>query len=180
VAFSLGPVDVEVAWGERLSVLGPNGCGKSTLLAAILGDLPLAWGRRVVGPSTVFGTLDQARASLPADRVLVEAFSDASGLTPQGARSLLAKFDLDARDVARPVSTLSAGERTRAILATLSSRGANCLVLDEPTNPLDLPAIEELESALRDYRGSLVLVTHDRRLLEAVAVDRTLTIASRR
>jgi ATPase subunit of ABC transporter with duplicated ATPase domains len=92
------------------------------------------------------------------------------------ARSLLAKFGLTAEHVDRPGARLSPGERSRATLATLMAGGVNCLVLDEPTNHLDLAAIEELERALDGYEGTLLLVTHDRRLLEAVAVTRTVRV----
>ena len=96
----------------------------------------------------------------------------ATGQVVSEARSLLAKFGLGADHVARAAGELSPGERTRAALALLMATGTNCLVLDEPTNHLDLPAIEQLESALRTWEGTLLLVTHDRRFLDAVAVDR--------
>ncbi len=101
-----------------------------------------------------------------------------SGLPQQEARSLLAKFGLESEPAARPAATLSPGERTRASLAELMASGANWLVLDEPTNHLDLPAIEQLESALSAFDGTLLLVTHDRRLLEAVELDRAIAIGA--
>ena len=91
-------------------------------------------------------------------------------------RTLLAKYGLKADHVHRPAASLSPGERTRASLALLQAVGVNCLVLDEPTNHLDLPAIEQLEQALESYAGTLLLVTHDRRLLKAVRVDRTVSL----
>ena len=98
----------------------------------------------------------------------------ATGSTVSEARSLLAKFGLGATDVERPTRSLSPGERTRAILALLMAAGVNCLVLDEPTNHLDLPAIEQLEQAIGGFDGTLLLVTHDRRLLDAVALTRVV------
>ena len=98
------------------------------------------------------------------------------GLTQSEARSLLAKFGLDAEHVTRPVGTLSPGERTRAELAVFQSLGVNFLVLDEPTNHLDLPAIEQLEQALAGFGGTLLLVSHDRQLLESVDITRTLEL----
>ena len=92
-------------------------------------------------------------------------------------RTLLAKFGLRADQVVRPAATLSPGERTRAALALLQARGVNLLVLDEPTNHLDLAAIEQLEAALAGYPGTLLLVTHDRRMLEAVHTNRTFQVA---
>ena len=105
---------------------------------------------------------------------LLEAFLAAAPLQTGEARSLLAKFGLGAGHVTRPAVSLSPGERTRAELALLMARGTNCLVLDEPTNHLDLPAIEQLEQALESWEGTLLLVTHDRRLLEAVRLSSRL------
>ena len=102
-----------------------------------------------------------------------------SGLRAQEARTLLAKFNLDADRVARPAEALSPGERTRALLAILAAREVTCLVLDEPTNHLDLEAIEQLEDALEDFAGTLILVTHDRRMLERVRVTRRIAVDRR-
>jgi ATPase subunit of ABC transporter with duplicated ATPase domains len=174
--FSLGPLDLELAWGERVALVGPNGSGKTTLVDALLGVLPLTAGTRRVGPGVRIGTLDQARAGFAGSGTLIAAFVAQSGLSQEEARSLLAKFGLDSDAVARGADTLSPGERTRASLALLMAGGANFLVLDEPTNHLDLPAIEQLETALAAYDGTLLLVTHDRRLLEAVELDRTIEL----
>jgi ATPase subunit of ABC transporter with duplicated ATPase domains len=171
-AFRLGPVDLELTRGDRLALTGPNGSGKSTLLGALTGELELASGARDVGKGVVFGELEQARARFTVDEPLVLAF----GGKQEEARTLLAKFGLGADDVLRPARTLSPGERTRAQLALLAAQGVNCLVLDEPTNHLDLPAIEELEAALAGYTGTVVLVTHDRRLLERFAPTREVEL----
>jgi ATPase subunit of ABC transporter with duplicated ATPase domains len=174
--FRLGPLDLEIAWGERLGLTGPNGSGKSSLVAAVLGTLPLASGERWVGPSVVVGVLGQDRRALGGGRDLVRDMCDRCGLTMSEARSLLAKFGLEAEQVTRPAGTLSPGERTRAELAAFQALGVNFLVLDEPTNHLDLPAIEQLESALSSFTGALLLVTHDRRMLESVELTRTLPV----
>ncbi len=174
-AFRLGPIDLELRHGDRLAIVGPNGSGKSTLIAALVGALPLASGRRFVGPGIRFGELEQDRAWLDSQRPLDELFVDRAELATGEARTLLAKFALRAQ-VTRPASSLSPGERTRAILALLSAQGANALILDEPTNHLDLEAIEQLELALEDYEGTLVLVSHDRRFLERVAPTSTVAL----
>ena len=171
-SFRLGPVDLEVGWAERVAVLGANGSGKTTLLGALLGRLPLAAGERWMGPGVVVGEVDQARRRLASDRPLLDVVAADSGLLPREVRSLLAKFGLGADHVTRPASSLSPGERTRAVLALLMASGVNCLVLDEPTNHLDLPAIEQLEAALDRFDGTLLLVTHDRRLLDSVRLTR--------
>src|SRR5439155_2768569 len=115
-----------------------------------------------VGRGVVFGELDQTRARFSIDDPLIEAF----GGKHEAARTLLAKFGLGPDDVLRPARTLSPGERTRAQLAFLAAAGVNCLILDEPTNHPALAAIEEPESALDGYPATILLVTHDRRLLE--------------
>ncbi|HET8929604.1 MAG TPA: ABC-F family ATP-binding cassette domain-containing protein [Acidimicrobiales bacterium] len=176
--FTLGPVTVEVGWGERIAIAGPNGSGKTTLLGALLGRLPLDAGTSRTGPSVVVGELDQARTHLVGEAPLVDAFIASTSLVLSDARSLLAKFGLGADHVARPAGSLSPGERTRAGLAILMARHTNCLVLDEPTNHLDVAAIEQLEAALARWEGTLLLVTHDRRLTEQVAVDRTITMGT--
>ncbi|TML74216.1 MAG: ABC-F family ATP-binding cassette domain-containing protein [Actinobacteria bacterium] len=171
--FTLGPLDLEVGWGERLAIAGPNGSGKTTLLDALLGRLPLAAGSRLLGAGAVLGELEQDRAALTGPQTLLEVFRDfEEGM----ARTLLAKFGLGADDVLRAASSLSPGERTRAGLALLTARGVNCLVLDEPTNHLDVKAIEELERTLAGYDGTVILVTHDRRFLEAFAAGRTIEL----
>jgi ATPase subunit of ABC transporter with duplicated ATPase domains len=174
-SFRLGPIDLEVRHGDRLAIAGPNGSGKTTLIRALVGDLPLAAGSRYVGPGVRFGELEQDRAWLESDRPLLALFAQRTLMPAGEARTLLAKFAL--RDeVTRSASSLSPGERTRAVLAVLSAQRANALVLDEPTNHLDLEAIEQLELALEDYDGTLVLVTHDRRFLERVAPTTTLDL----
>jgi len=175
-SFTLGPVDMEVRWQDRVAVLGPNGGGKSTLLRAILGDLDVSSGRRYLGPGVVVGEVDQYRLGLSGERTVLDAVAAGTGLVPTDARSLLAKFGLTAEHVTRPARRLSPGERTRAILATLMAQGVNCLVLDEPTNHLDLAAIEELEDALDRFDGTVLLVSHDRWLLETVRLDRTVIV----
>jgi ATPase subunit of ABC transporter with duplicated ATPase domains len=172
-SFRLGPLDLDVAWGDRLAIDGPNGSGKTTLLDALLGRLPLASGSRWIGPGVVLGELGQDRAALTGPQTLLDVFGE---LDQETARTLLAKFGLGAEDVLRSASSLSPGERTRAGLALLAARGVNCLVLDEPTNHLDVEAIEELERGLAGYDGTVLLVTHDRRFLEAFAPTRTIEL----
>ncbi|MBA2282689.1 MAG: ABC-F family ATP-binding cassette domain-containing protein, partial [Acidimicrobiia bacterium] len=176
-SFTLGPVDLEIGWAERVAILGPNGSGKSTLLGALLGRLALEEGTHHLGAGVVVGEIDQGRGVLDEARPLLAAYQAASGVdAASDARTRLAKFGLGADHVGRTVGSLSPGERTRATLAALAARGVNCLVLDEPTNHLDLPAIEQLEEAVEAFEGTVLLVTHDRRLLEAVSVTRTFRL----
>ncbi|OBF42027.1 heme ABC transporter ATP-binding protein [Mycolicibacterium peregrinum] len=171
--FVLGPVSLQVDAGERIGITGANGAGKSTLLRLLLGRREPDEGRAGLGASVAIGEIDQARADFTGTARLVDRFEQQlPEWSTADVRTLLAKFGLRADHVERPVDELSPGERTRAGLALLQARGTNVLVLDEPTNHLDLPAIEQLEQALEAYDGALLLVTHDRRMLQNVRLDR--------
>jgi ATPase subunit of ABC transporter with duplicated ATPase domains len=178
-SFRLGPLDLEIDWGERVALVGRNGSGKTTLIAVLLGKLPLQSGRRYVGPRVVPGEIDQERGAFDSEERLLDAFCHEAPMRSDEARTLLAKFGLGADDVLRAGSSLSPGERTRAAVALLAARGVNFLVLDEPTNHLDLPAIEELEEAVAAYEGTVLLVTHDRRFLERFEATRTIELGAR-
>jgi ATPase subunit of ABC transporter with duplicated ATPase domains len=164
--FRLGPLDLELQHGDRIAVVGPNGSGKTTLLRTLLGELRLAEGSLTVGAGARFGELEQQRSTFASSKPLLETFRARSSLPAGAARTLLAKFALRGDAVLRPSASLSPGERTRAALALLAAARVNVLVLEEPNKHLDLEAIEELEAALEVYDGTIVLVTHDRRLLE--------------
>jgi ATPase subunit of ABC transporter with duplicated ATPase domains len=175
-AFTLGPVDLHVARSDRVSIAGANGAGKTTLLAALLGRIALSSGEQWTGASVVLGEIDQVRQTFDARAQLLDAFRSRTRAEVAETRTLLAKFGLGSDDVLRPVGSLSPGERTRADLALLMALGANVLVLDEPTNHLDLAAIESLEEALDSFDGTLLLVSHDRRLIERVETNRHLVV----
>jgi ATPase subunit of ABC transporter with duplicated ATPase domains len=176
-SFTLGPVNLQIDWADRVAITGANGSGKTTLLGALLGRIPLEQGHAHLGPAVVVGEVDQVRGLFLGDEALADAFGVAvPDLAPADIRTLLAKFGLRSSHVIRSAATLSPGERTRAALALLQARGVNLLVLDEPTNHLDLPAIEQLESALASYTGTLLLVTHDRRMLEVVSTTRRISV----
>ena len=171
--FTLGPVSLQVNVGDRIGVTGPNGSGKSTLLGVLLGRIEVTEGAAGLGSGVLLGEVDQARSLLLGPGGLLRTFGDLVPDWPESeVRTLLAKFGLKAEHVLRPAISLSPGERTRAALALLQARGVNLLVLDEPTNHLDLAAIEQLEQALQEYTGTLLLVTHDRRMLDVVSLDR--------
>ena len=172
--FVLGPVSLQVDAGERIGITGPNGAGKSTLLRLLLGRRQPDEGSASLGANVAIGEIDQARAEFSGSERLVDRFEErVPTWSTADVRTLLAKFGLSADHVERAVDELSPGERTRAALALLQARGINVLVLDEPTNHLDLAAIEQLEQALDSYEGALLLVTHDRRMLQNVRLDRS-------
>jgi ATPase subunit of ABC transporter with duplicated ATPase domains len=170
--FRLGPVTAQVDAGDRIGITGPNGAGKTTLLRLLLGQTAPDTGSASLGASVAVGVIDQARTGLDDALPLGDAVESlVPELTQAEVRTLLAKFGLKADQVTSEVGRLSPGERTRAAMALLQARGVNLLVLDEPTNHLDLPAIQQLEQALSSYAGALLLVSHDRRLLENVRLD---------
>lgn len=171
--FTLGPITTQVDWADRIVLTGANGSGKSTLLALLLGKLRPDTGTASLGSGVEIGEVDQARGLFRGTAALAATFGAELPQWPEAeVRTLLAKFGLRGTHVLRPCDTLSPGERTRAALALLQARGVNLLVLDEPTNHLDLPAIEQLEQAVESFTGTLVLVTHDRRMLDTVRATR--------
>ena len=180
--FTLGPVDLQLDLRDRVAITGPNGSGKTTLLGLLFGRIAPDAGSSSLGSRVLVGEVDQARAALEHPRVgstaedggsLTRVFAaELPSFSDADVRTLLAKFGLAGDHVNRPFATLSPGERTRAALALLQARGVNLLVLDEPTNHLDLPAIEQLEQALDTFDGTILLVTHDRRMLETVRLTR--------
>jgi ATPase subunit of ABC transporter with duplicated ATPase domains len=176
--FRLGPIDLLLGYGERIALLGHNGSGKSTLIDVMLGRAEPSSGVAQLGPSVVVGEIEQVRAQLTGADSLLRAFMQGTGLLIAEARTLLAKFGLVGPHVERRTASLSPGERTRASLALLMANGANLLVLDEPTNHLDLPAIEQLEQALDTFAGTVVLVTHDRELLDHVRLTRKIHLVA--
>ncbi|WP_219418240.1 ABC-F family ATP-binding cassette domain-containing protein [Pseudonocardia nigra] len=180
-SFTLGPVDAQVHWADRVVITGANGSGKTTLLGALLGRIPLDEGTGGLGSGVRVGEIDQARGHFLGPEPLVRTFGNAvPDWAESEVRTLLAKFGLTADHAPRPAASLSPGERTRAALALLQAREVNLLVLDEPTNHLDLPAIEQLEQALDGFPGTVLLVTHDRRMLGTVRTTRHWTVTAGR
>jgi ATPase subunit of ABC transporter with duplicated ATPase domains len=176
--FRLGPIDLLVEYGERIALVGHNGAGKSTMIDLLLGRVAPSEGSARLGSGVVVGEIEQVRVQLDTATTLLRAFMDATGMPVAEARTLLAKFGLVGDHVERATASLSPGERTRAALALMMANGANLLVLDEPTNHLDLPAIEQLEQALEAFPGTVILVTHDRELLDRVRLTRTVRLQS--
>ncbi len=177
--FTLGPVTTQIDWADRIVLTGANGSGKSTLLGLLLGKIAPDSGSAALGSGVAIGEVDQARGLFRGTERLVDTFGAAMPDWPDAdVRTLLAKFGLRGPHVIRACDTLSPGERTRAALALLQARGVNLLVLDEPTNHLDLPAIEQLEQAVESFTGTLILVTHDRRMLDSVRATRRWHMAA--
>jgi ATP-binding cassette, subfamily F, member 3 len=161
--------------GEHVSLVGPNGAGKTTLIETLAGRQPLPKGKLKRGHNAVIGYLSQHAEELGAQGTVLEACQKATGLTPNKARALLGRFLFSGEEAEKPVAGLSGGERRRLSLAILVNSGTNVLILDEPTNHLDLESREALEDALRGFPGTVLLVSHDRALLDAVGA-RTVAI----
>jgi ATP-binding cassette, subfamily F, member 3 len=162
--------DGRIIRGDRLGIIGPNGAGKSTLLKTLVGERPPDDGALRVGNSIHVAYYDQNLGQVPLEKTLYEAISD---LRPQWERRLvqghLGRFGFSGDEVQRRAETLSGGERARVALAMLMLTRANLLVLDEPTNHLDVETIEVLEDAIESYDGTVILVSHDRAMLRALA-----------
>ena len=165
--------------GEHVSLVGPNGVGKTTLIEGLAGRRPLEAGRVKTGHNVQLAYLSQHAEELGTAGTALDAAQRATGLTPGKARALLGRFLFSGEEAEKPMDGLSGGERRRLSLAILVSSGANVLILDEPTNHLDLDAREALEDALSAFDGSVLLVSHDRALLDAVGT-RTIAIEDRR
>jgi ATP-binding cassette subfamily F protein 3 len=156
--------------GDRLGIIGPNGAGKSTLLKTLVGERPPEGGELRVGNSIRVAYYDQQLSQVPLDKALYDVINE---LRPQWERRLvqghLGRFGFSGDEAQRKAATLSGGERARVALAMLMLTRANLLVLDEPTNHLDVETIEVLEDAIESYEGSVILVSHDRAMLRALA-----------
>lgn len=159
---------LEVRKGEKIGLIGKNGVGKSTLLKIIVGDLKADDGEIKIGNRVQIGYLSQGHENLHENFSAIEEIVEEFHLPTEKARAELAKLDLKAEIAEKIISTMSGGEKTRIALAKLILRGANFLILDEPTNHLDLPARESIEFALKKFNGTILIVTHDRYLLDAV------------
>jgi ATP-binding cassette, subfamily F, member 3 len=178
-------VELWLERGEHVSLVGPNGSGKTTLIETLAGRRPLAAGKLSTGHNVKLGylsqhadELDAGEDGMPAHPSVVEAAQRATGLSPGRARALLGRFLFSGEDADKPLSGLSGGERRRLSLAVLVQSKANVLIVDEPTNHLDIESREALEDALRSFPGAILLVSHDRALLDAVGT-RTLAVEDR-
>jgi ABC transport system ATP-binding/permease protein len=163
--------DLAMTTGDRLGILGPNGAGKTTLLRAILGETTLAEGEMVLGRRVRLGYLDQQRAALELDATVFDTVAQAVPSVDKeriDPRSYLERFAFDGNMQKKKVAALSGGERARLALARLLASAANLLLLDEPSNDLDTDTLSALEDFLSTYEGSLLVVTHDRYLLDRV------------
>lgn len=170
----LGGLELSLQRGMRIALLGPNGCGKSTLLKVLLGELEPTAGEVVRHPKIAITAISQGRGELDHSRSILDNLAERAAVVDTGSGSLLAhvyltRFGFPVDQQARPASSLSGGERNRLLLAKAMLNPADLLVLDEPTNDLDIPTLQNLEEALLGFEGTLLLVSHDRFFLDQVA-----------
>ena len=163
--------DLELLRGERAALIGPNGAGKTTFLKTILGEVPPLAGQVRLGASLKIGYMAQAQAGLRAEQTVLESILEVANLPIAQARAFLGRYLFSGDDVFKTIGVLSGGERSRVILARLTLQGANFLLLDEPTNHLDLASQEVLQAVLADFPGTILLVSHDRYLVSALATQ---------
>ena len=169
-------LDMRLMRGDRLGLIGPNGAGKSTLIKLILGTLAPDSGSVRLGTNLQVAYFDQMREALDPEKTVAETISPGSdwievGGTRKHVMTYLAEFLFPPQRANAPIKTLSGGERNRLLLARLFARPTNLLVLDEPTNDLDIESLEMLETTLQDYGGTLLLVSHDRTFLDNVVTQ---------
>lgn len=169
--FTIGPISFEIRYGDRVGIMGLNGSGKSTLLKTITGEMKPKSGAIEVGSGIKIGNMMQEHETLPRNQTLLDFLSSRTRLNHQDSYSKLSKFGFSERQVKLPISTLSPGGRARLLLALFSAQSVNMLVLDEPTNHLDIEAMEALEETLESYKGTVILVSHDRYFLEKASLD---------
>lgn len=164
--------DLRLQRGERVALIGPNGSGKSTLLKTIAGEIPPVHGALELGHNVQIGYFKQSQTeSADADKTVLDVILTGKDQTVSAARNYLGQFLFSGDDVFKKISELSGGERSRVALAQLAQLGGNLLLLDEPTNHLDIDSREVLQEALKEYNGTILLVSHDRYLIQALATQ---------
>jgi len=176
--FKVGPVSLNIPYGSRMVILGLNGTGKTTLLRTISGELAALSGEVSRGNALVVGNLTQEHDNLPRGESLKDFLTRRAGITIQEAYALAIKFGFKATEIDKEIGALSPGGRARLLFALFSALSANVLLLDEPTNHLDIEALDALEEAVTHYKGTILLVSHDRYFLEKFRATDTYVISN--
>jgi macrolide transport system ATP-binding/permease protein len=171
---TIGPIDIHVEYGDKIAITGLNGVGKSTLIEILSGVMTTDLGKLQIGQSLSIGYLSQK--PLDEDKTVIESMLAVTKDINTEARKILSRFELKDNDVTKKISILSPGERSRLILARLVATQPNCLLLDEPSNHLDIEALEALENAIREFSGTVIVVTHDRYFLERIKPSKIIEI----
>jgi len=173
--FSVGPIDLEIHYGDRIVILGPNGEGKTTLLKLLMGKIRPNSGSSCIGSRVNMGYLPQ-EVYFDYEEKILDWFLKNTQTDETNVRRILARFGFLREEVYAKIGKVSPGQRSRLILASLMARGINCLILDEPSNHLDIEALNRLEKALKTFSGTIVMVSHDRYLIDQIGVTKTYLI----
>jgi len=169
--FELGSFTIHIGYGKRYGFVGQNGSGKTTLLKLISGELKPDSGEVDIGQAVSFGNLTQEHTNLPADAVVFNFLKEKTGLDTEFIYNILAKYGMSEKNIRGKIGELSPGAQARLLLSLFSALSVNTLLLDEPTNHLDFEAVTALEEVLTDYKGTVILVSHDRYFLEKTRLD---------
>jgi ATP-binding cassette subfamily F protein 3 len=172
----IGPINLSVKYSDRLQIIGNNGTGKTTLLKMIIGEIKADSGIIEKGDNVVIGYISQERWTDRSDKKVIDEFLEITKMPETEARKLLNRFRITTEDIKKHISLLSPGEYSRLIIAELIAIKPNCIILDEPSNHLDLEAIEELENGLKEYKGTLIVVSHDRYFIEKLRLNKTFNL----
>ena len=162
-------LDLNIQQGDRIALIGPNGCGKSTLLKCLLGEIQPSTGSVRIGNSTKIGYMPQQQETLPPEKTPIEIIQAIAPMNQSEVHHFLHYFLFEEEQARLPSSLLSFGQRARLLLAKLVASGSNCLVLDEPVNHLDIPSREQFERALEMFKGTVLVVAHDRAFIQRTA-----------
>ena len=172
----IGPINLSISYGDRFHIIGNNGTGKTTLLKIITEEIKADSGTVEKGENIKIGYISQERWLNRSDKKVINEFLEITKIPETEARKLLNRFRITTEDVKKHISFLSPGEYSRLIIAELVAMKPNCIILDEPSNHLDLEATEELENGLRKYSGTLIVVSHDRYFVEKIKLNKTFDL----
>jgi len=166
-------INMSIQYGDRILIVGPNGAGKTTFIKMLLGELVPDSGQIKRGTRLHIGYLPQEENFKENNSVKKQFMEDTKGMKEGDVRRTLNRFGLSTEDVQKKIKDISPGERSRLILAIMMTKKVNCLILDEPSNHLDIEALEQLEQALKDFSGTLILISHDRYFIDNVNIQKT-------
>lgn len=172
----IGPVNLSIQYRDRLHIVGKNGTGKTTLIKILLGEIAADSGLVERGENVKIGYISQERWANKTDKTVIDEFVSRTETSQTNARKILNRFRITTEDVHKKVSSISPGEYSRFVIAELVALKPNCIILDEPSNHLDLEALEELENGLAKYKGTLIVVSHDRYFVDKLKLNKIFEI----
>ncbi len=172
----IGPIDFTINYGDRIHIIGKNGSGKTTLIKMIVGEIEYDSGLIEKGENVKIGYISQERWFNRTSKTVLEEFLEITKLDESNARRILNRFRITSEDIGKNISLISPGEYSRLVIAELLAIKPNCIILDEPSNHLDLEVMEELENALIDYKGTLIVVSHDRYFVNKIKLNKIFNI----